>query len=534
MDVKQKTVWTGYFLSWAVTAAVGFGIVSQPSLLTGYGLLMMVFLIPIIAILFLPSVSLQMRFITLFCSPLLAILLVLDPVEIGLYGHDPYMFSMVDLNELQSGNLGNMLESLAWPGMYSLALVVDHTTAAKTLTVAKYLPLLSSTIPLIYYIGIRRLTDEPIAFVSAMAFASLRSIYIFESKFVDEFLAIILFISILTVIFTIQNAKRKGVLLVLMILTISITHHATAIFLLLLLILWILTPHLLSRSFVPERFQPCKINSRHQTGIYAIIGILTVWLLLTGNPEYSGYLISLVQEAVTTGETARQSGGFAAPTPNIVALIARGAVIPIGIFCFLVAYRVISAERLSGRELGWSIFAGVVGIIYGISLVGGDIIPLYSGRMLIYWAPALIIVALPGVKYLFPQRETLKKVLLLCLLFSFVATQVTAIRPHAMYSDKSTTSMYEGHYTPAQFEASDWTSEYVTDNFIIGEERGLWNQSGTPFKYPYWSPDKCDVYVWRIESGESLPRNRSIVYSAGDIQLHTCTPSRSSSFNETS
>ncbi|WP_058995593.1 hypothetical protein [Haloarcula sp. CBA1127] len=514
MNRAEKSVLIVYSLLWTLGATFGFGIVRPDSTAINYVLIILLYIIPITAICY-GLLSTPSKLGLLVATPLLPSLLVLDPVELGLYGHDPYIHTLPALSQFQHGAISQMLSELSFPGMYAFYSAMEAVLGLGPNPLAKYIPLLSLTAIPIIYLAFRRVYADRVAFVAATLFSSVRLIYLFEIKFIDEFLAVPLFAVVLLVLFTLGD-RRQRYLLLLFLLVLVLTHHVFSLLLLLILGFWLFIPLLLQKqplrrlqptSKPPKLFLPTSLAS-----------LLLCWLLIWGGSQTTSGLVVYLVKGLIMGDTLAVKGGVSSPVLTQLKLISRMSILAIAGLCLLVAYRVLNRRSQSDWVLGWSAAAGVIGGVYAVTLFAGRLIPLDPGRLLIHWFFLLIGVATPVLWLKKPKRHY---VVILASIF-IVATQLAAIPPVVMYSDIDTTTTGEGHYTPAQFEASAWAGQY-TDGPIIAYESGLWVSNGIEFiSYTNNEFADCQLKSWRKESGDPRPMNESIVFDSNDIALQTC------------
>ena len=526
-----------YLLVWTVTAVMAFLFGDFLPLGVGYVFLVSLYVLPVLAIRY-EEIPLALMAAVLVSTPLLTFLIVIDPVEMGLFGHDPYVYTMPALESFRTGSslAAFMNEGGEWPAFYALFVFVEQVTDVPTYTLAKYLPLMSAAVPLFYFVAVSRYTSRRIAFLSAIAIASVRTLFLFESKFVNEIVAVVLFFVLLVVLRFFDFGWPENLLPVVVVLALTFAHHATAYIAVLFLGCWAFVDWLSRIESVPERFVSRQrdlsdVRLRHAL----ILGIVITSLFIYMASVVSKGLLGIAYSALVLGQTTpapiSQSSadvGTISGLP-IRQLVSRAALVVLGVLAAISGVSVLSRYRAQPWEVGWTAFAGIISVLYVGTIVGGRAIHLDPIRLLLFLVAALVPPALTvlvrstGPDFLAGWSRHTVATAIVC---AFLVTQIAAIPPHVLYSDPSSTTLDEGHYTPAQFAASSWAGTH-SDAAVLGYEKGLWIARGAGFRAVQFETDGCDdtMRVWRIEAGEEMTAADSTIYDGGDVALTTCNGS---------
>ena len=522
MDRRSKHLLILYFFLTTLTAAVLFspGFELTVPYFVGLALLLSLYLIPIAATQF-GSLSRARGVLYLTTTTVVAMLVVIDPVEIGLYGYDPYMHTIPSVEYMRTGpSLTDFLNREdAWPAFYAGVVLLEEF-GLPPLAISKYLPLVAAAAPALLYIGLCRTLENNDAFLVAVGFASTRTLLLFESKFLSESMAVLLLFLIVLIFLSAPDTKSRSAALFGAVTVLVFTHHAVAAFLIFLLFLWPVTVYILQLPWIPRRLQPTEddVTPRFVYGLVA--GILFVTLFIDVGSEFAGWLLANLLSALEAGQgaaVAGLSGGEAS---------IRGYLTQAALPLFVVCAAVVAAGQFSSRQQpewvsGWSAFAGVIATLYAVSLVAGAFVPLDPIRFLIILVPFLMaatVGVLVGRRA--ESRSSWRQAAVVVLVVALVVTQLPAIPAHVLFSDPSETVIGEGHYSAPQWAASDWAGTYLSDPLVVFE-RGLWIAGGTAD--PRERRDECvDYRVWREDSGLVRDPSSNTVYSAGPIAVEDC------------
>ncbi|KAA9409945.1 hypothetical protein EGO51_09060 [Haloarcula hispanica] len=442
-------------------------------------------------------------------------LIVIDPQEMGLYGYDPYMYTFptVDLF-LKSDSLSSFINSSsALPAFYGYFSIVKTILGEDIQLTAKYLPLIGVLSPIFIYIAFKRIAPRNIAFAGALMLPATRTFYLFDSKFVDEILATVLFFVIIAIIFSVKSSRRRRLYLFMPVsLSLSLSHSLFALFCSILLGIFFFIP--IVSEYFPSRFQ--LIDSDPDTNpIYMItLVIFFILILVFFGKGFTSLLFSLFSLDTTLSAHVLQETTKVSELPDLVfrVLILYGLII---LFAFL------TKSPFEEWEFEFATYSGIcLGIFFLLTKLS-DTIPIDAIRLLILFLPIIYITTISTVLKIIKQ-ENFAKIIVITLTVILLLTQVTAIQPHVMFSDKSTTRLDEGHYSPQQFKASEWAKKY-SDDPVVGFEKGLWLSNDNPY-IPYGTQGNCEskLISWRIQQSRSAQNNLNVIFSAGKIKLQKC------------
>lgn len=531
-----KVLFILHFFTLSTVFYAAFGAISVP-VWWAYFFLSVLFILPLF-IWKLGDVSTPTLATVCLIVPFVPLLIVIDPVESGLFGYDSY--ATVYLYRLFAGGTSIRLlmnQYYTWPAFHSFISAIHQVTGAPLLVVAKYIPLIMVSVPLMFFLAVRRLLNKDVAFLSALVIGTTNSLYLFDGKFVNEITAILLFFT--TIFFLATNPKpiRQAIVLGPLLIVIALTHHVVSVVTAIFLLLWAAVPYVcvLGRSEWFDRIVP-----RGRRDISPLVAltmtflIAVVYLLIA--PEFTEHFVSRAKNAIIHGETTSPNTGVARDPENSHQVISRSV---IGVLFLVVLINVstfFSKRRLSTWEYTGLVFGGLIGFVYTFTLVVGRIVPLDPIRLFIFFAPIIFSVAIgfllgKKVSGFFKTHWIGPSNFAIILIATFAITQVAFLPPHIMYSSPDEPTISEGHYTPAQHHASEWVAMYYQGE-VVGWEPGLWVASGhanfTAFGHENFTrysdiEEDCDgIFVWRFEAPDTgvSGKTSQTIYSAGNISLH--------------
>lgn len=539
MDSRTKIGISVYALIYAAAAVAAFrleGLVPVPTI---YILLSALYVIPIwLGIT--GRLSVRLGALLLVGTPLLPALIVVDPLEVGFYGYDPY-WTLRDAMVFQSdGPIRLAREQFAWPGFYGFLWVVTSIVSLPVETVGKYLPLIAVLTPLFVYLFARRLLDHRTAFVAAMGFAGVRTLYTFQVKFIDETPAFVLFFALLLVLLITSESRRRtatAALTLLVALGTILTHHYVGALVVVLLVLWDLSRW---EFGVPAGLRDLSWPVSRRT---TVTGLVFVAMFLVVAPQFVGFLTSIADLSpgveIESGQTPEQFGGGddgqVQPGEGIGGGGAAGAGSADSLrFRQLLAANLVLLGILSIVVLGarhWIVeahpallvvgaFGGLLAVGYGYSVLFGPVIPLDPSRYLLYMTGLLLVAA----GYVLDRVDLIHRprTLFSTLVALLVVSQVVLLPPAVLYSDQAETIVGEDHYSPSQFAASEWVAEYDGEQ-VVGWEGGLWLANGIR-QLGYGTEVDCSVLrVWRVDAPSTPERPTDTeVYANGRMRLSRC------------
>lgn len=501
-----------YLILYSITNVLVFSPSISSPVFLGYALLIALFLLSVI--IGRKSGRKTHLFLILTVSFLMS-LIVIDPVETGLYGHDPYTYTLPALetfNNVSPSTFINVTE--AFPLFYSLSWISLEIYGSSTAVVAKYLPMIILAIPLLFYAGTALRIGSKLALFSSLCLIGTKTFYLFEVKFIEEPLAMVIYFTIINLILLAKHIPRFKYLLVISSIAVSLSHPTVAVVAILLLGAFAITR---LGSVVPSRFKPRSITK--YSVIYPIIiaSGMTILVLFTGQS-----IAKLIFGAIFIGSSVPTS----APTPQweISSLTYTiFLILQAGLAVFVLsAY--LSHYRFEHWQLSFSIHSAVMLLIYlllGPVLITITSAPIDSSRVVLYYVPILILVFISIFKDLFPKEKN--TVLMSVFLVIFLSSQVLSMPPHVLYSDPGHTTVGEGHYTQSQFQASSWVAQFSSDG-VVGFERGLWESHNNT--YLQNQQGNCTNKLFVQRSGVLSHSNlaHSAIYDSGNnIKLYTCT-----------
>ncbi|MFB6185804.1 MAG: hypothetical protein ABEI86_02915, partial [Halobacteriaceae archaeon] len=376
---------------------------------------------------------------------------------------------------------------------------------------------------------ITRIASQRTAFLSAMAIASGRTLLMFETKFVDEVLAIVLFSLMLFVLLLDGGRYQRSILLTCAMVPLALAHHVISMLTVLFLFVWTFGAKILDFKGIPNRFRtkPETIFSNIPTPLYISVFIILVSMFVYFAEGLTAALIGSLYNSLFMGSFGK-IGGIRSSETTIRTMLASSSAILLALFSVICAYGVLSKNALHKWTYGWIGFAGIVMIFYAAILMVGRVIALDPIRLYIIITFTLIPAALNVLESMgYTERSTSewKQIIPAVLVSLFVVTQLAAIPPHVLYSNPSETTPYmEGHYTPAQFEAADWVMGH-TDGTVYGYEAGFWEQAGVMFTgIELYNSNICapgDLLAIRNGTREYSSLNR--VYDSLNIGLYSCS-----------
>lgn len=541
MDSRTKIAVSVYALIYAAAAITAFrleGLVPVPTI---YILLSAIYVIPIwLGVTRRLSVRLGALF--LVATPLLPAMIVVDPLEVGFYGYDPYVTLQTALEFRTDGPIEVARNWFAWPLFYAFLWIVTSIVGVPIEIAGKYLPLISVITPLLLFLFARRVTTTRTAFIAAMGFAGVRTLYAFQVKFIDETPAFILFFALLLLLVVrVDTGRRSPVsyLALAVALGAVLTHHYVGALVGLVLVLWDLSRADLT---IPSRVREIEWPFSRLT---STTGLVFVAMFLVVAPQFLGFLGSVADLSTSveiesaggsqtqTAENGGQSQVGGSDGRSQVSAADERSLLRFWqlVIANLVLLAILSLVVLGFRQwivdakpalLAIGTFGGLLYIGFGYSVVFGPIIPLDPSRYLLYMIGTLLIVSgfvLESLDW-FRRPSALFSMIAVLL----VVTQLVLIPPAVLYSSQAETVLGEDHYSPSQFDASEWVAEYGGEE-VVGWERGLWLANGIHRVEHGTSGIDCAVYhVWRRDApGGTLSQTAVVTYNNGEVMLYHCT-----------
>jgi len=572
MDPRQKLGISIYAILYGAVSLVGFRLSELVPVITIYVLITGLFVV-LIALAIRTDISDMLASALVLTLVCLLGLLVVDPLEVGFYGYDPYA-TLRALGEFQSqGPLWLANERGAWPGFYAFTWTVTSLLGLEPTTVGKYIPMVAAIIPITAFVAARRLADTRAAFLAAIGVVGIRTLVGFEMKFLDETVAATLFFVVVAVL-AIQKDSSKSTstftaVVSLFAVTTILTHHYVGLLVTVLLCIWAVSQSTLVGRFVPSIEIRGRPDSSTQTAaVVASVAFVVVLLVVansfvfwalgtvdvdissggvgdsvesegavptTNTPTTSQSDISETEQGSPT--TAKMEEGDSSETEtggpsDSVQSDARGAggdglqrfvqlllanVVILGLIG-LVAVSYLQEHSYARETIALTVFTGILVGLYGWSVAFGRVIPLDPSRYLLFMIASILIIC--AIRLVRIDSRVLVRAFSV-LIVALVVTQLALLPPAVWYSDQSKTIVGEDHYSPSQFAASDWVAEYDGDR-IVGWEDGVWVYNGIYMPSQVDKTSSCEtLHVWRSDTGYPRPTD-SVMYDAGPVALYTC------------
>lgn len=513
--------------------------------------------------------------VLLFATAFLAALVVIDPLEPGLYGADPYD-TLGDLRLFRNvdGDLGEFIRtSEERPLIFPLTLALQTATGVSIRTAAKYVPLISTAVPLFFFVAMNRLTTAKVALLTSFALASLRTLIVFESKFIPEVAAIfVLFVLFAVVVLPLHVLTTETVAEVLGV-GVSLGHNFTSMVVTLLFGIWAVVSAVSTRVDATAKagwphpwrsaLKQCLSRSRRTRilrvarylpragdgpspwvlGFAALAtGMTTAFVFVVVQPDTTARLTESVTDVFVRGQSARPSPGAlgtqrgtGASLRSIVADF--GTVIAFLVLALINAAVVLSEYDNTAWETAWTIMSGILSLMYFVLMIIGWVVPIDETRLLIFMTPLLFGVAvnaLSGPDGLVARFEYDGHVLAAVIVIAFAISSLSGIPPHVLQSNPGETVVgAEGHHPREVTTASEWAARYDSPP-VVAPVGGVWSgvadnsHHGT---YDEFDGDCSDERSLVRRNGMNPPPGparralvtpRNVVYASEDVTIVNC------------
>ena len=503
-----------HFTVLILLAIFGFNIISTSVILV-YVILALAYLLPLLAELH-SSRSQEYHLLVLLTTTTMALLLVIDPREIGFYGYDPYQYTLPSFWAIgDTSSIATFVtQTQSWPGYYVFLKILTSVTGLPITPLGKYFPLITVALPVFVYLAICRLSTPKIGFLTALGFASTRTVLLFESKFVDETTAVGYLFLLLYLLAALNRSRRRSLIGLILVTSIVVTHHAISFIAGMLVLIWLTVDILITQEWIPSRFQP-RIHSNKSPSIILGLGVVVLaavvflyWAPGLTTPLLTNILMNPFH--IAGGGTA----GIGSSGSGLRSLVSSAVLVVLVVFALIATVGLFSRQRFDPWVSSWTVFAGVIAVLYAVSLIAGQLVPLDPIRFLIVLVPTLLAVSLIVIKRLGEWQSV--RVVVGVIVVILIITQIAAIPPHVLISEPSETIVGEGHYSLAQFEAASWVSSYGQDVTIAVKEPGLWASRGI---FNIRTDEKCMTGL------RARPKNKSkssIIYDVGELKISKC------------
>ncbi len=465
-----------------------------------------------------PVVYLQLFFV--ISCPLL---IVIDPVEIGLYGWDSN-HSFVATQQLLSG-------SSAWevlqthrdrPILFILVAILYKVTESPLISISKYIPIVTSLTPIFTYLIARTFGTPKQAVGVGFATAILRMMFLFESKYVPEALAIpMLYMGVFMYFIQFRQWSEKkssytSNMLILCVSVVALTHSMATVSIILLFGLIALSERMKLGS--KNKINPSTNSRLLLVSVFACVIFAVVFVFLDSR-TFRVLVLSLLNPS--PGGSVGSDG----TAPDLLQLfIANVQLLVILAFSILNGLVLLPGYDVKSWEIGVLVYNGIFIGLFGLQSVFGAITPLDPTRTLIFSVPTLVLLALrvlDGLKtnISLPARRQIGVFLIII----FAVVQVAAVPPHIMYSDPTDESLKEGHRSSQERDAAVWANHY-SDSLVVGEKKDLWKYfGGNKYSDPYFNvcPSKS-LLVDRPGYKLDVSYNHGRIYDNGGLSLNYC------------
>jgi len=473
------------------------------------------------------------HFFILVLVPLVPFLIVIDPIEVGLVGHDPY-FKMQNALALDGSVTGFVDSELSFPLFFILSMLLRELLGVPLESLAKYLPLLAVSIPSIYYLGLKQYLGEQKAYLSGIGVASIQTFLFFHSMFHEESLAVTYF-SMLVLFTAIAARTEKRVLVYILLVAVVFTHHYTAFMMFVFLAIW-WTADWNDYEVITRLFALRSSPSNYQTPSYLLAAVLSIAIVIYLLYPFAEVILrGIVTSLVIDGPTEQEGAVVSTSASSLIEIIESiGGRIATVLLVSVACLAVVSRKKITDWEFSWAVFGGGVAVIYVLALVAGQLVNLSATRFYFFVCLSLLPVA---VSYLWSDTQRSKQLLTYSVLMIFIVPQVFALAPALVYTDQSTGYPYHGHYTAQTHQATETYATYRPANSeVIGYEGELWRTTTGTFFQRFTEPDwpfvQCEnaVYIWKealegefgVERGH-IEASYNKFYSAGQTSLSKCT-----------
>jgi hypothetical protein len=510
----------------------------------------------------------------LFATAFLAALVVIDPLEPGLYGADPYdtlgdlwLFRDID------GDLGEFIRtSEERPLIFPLTLALQTATGVSVRTAAKYVPLVSTAVPLFFFVAMNRLTTAKVALLTSFALASLRTLIVFESKFIPEVAAIFVLFVLFAVVVLPLHVLTAETLAEVLGAGISLGHNFTSMVVTLLFGIWAVVSAVSARADGTAKSWPrpwrsavdwCTSRSRRTRllrvtrylpresdgpsrwvlGFAALAtGMTTAFVFVVVQPDTTARLTESVTDVFVRGQSARPSPGALGTQRgagvSLRAIVADfGTVIAFFVLALINAAVVLSEYENTVWETAWTVMSGILSVMYFVLLVIGWVIPIDETRLLIFMTPLLFGVAVNALSRpdgLVARFDYDGHVLAAVIVIAFAVSSLSGIPPHVLQSNPDETVVgAEGHHPREVTTASEWAARYDSPP-VVAPVGAVWSDvAGNPYHgaYDEFDGDCSDERSLVRRTGLNPPPGparralvtpRNVIYASEDVTIVNC------------
>jgi len=544
VPLRHRLGLAGYLLAYCLTVALAFLVPEWAPLFGVFLLLVVLYVLPMILVA--DSISIPVAQSLLVATTFLAMLIVVDPIEPGLFGSDAYniLADARRFSEYRGSISAFIIESEERPLFFVLVETLRLLTAASLPAIGKYLPLVTLTLPLLFYYALAQFSTARTALLSAFGLASVRTFLLVETQFINETLAVVILFAMLAVAATVRRVAPAILLLILFSVSLALTHHLTAAIGTLLFGVWGVTVHL-SRLFhrtpsVLRRLLPVPgghsqlVRSIEAGTVVTGGGFLGTYLFV--EPETLQTLLSsavgvlVFESAPTTSSGSVASGVGGAGSAVRTLLSSSGAMALLVGFALIGAWTILSRHENESWETAWVVVAGILSVAYVTFLVMGRLVWLDPTRFLIFLIPLLLAVVVKVVRG--DATGGTRTAIAVALVALLALTQLAAIPSYVLHSNPDQTALAQNHQPESAFRAGDWLAGHGRGQ-TVGWQGVLWQHGRNDNYVSYEDFDgDCDdgtYLVWRDAARyslgvqpETVDGDHSAVYDNGKVRLTRC------------
>ncbi|WP_435102474.1 hypothetical protein [Halarchaeum sp. P4] len=455
---------------------------------------------------------------TLVLTAALGLFIVIDPLESGLYGYDPY-YSVLETSRLASGmsSIDLLTKYGDRPLIFSLITIVSSISAVPIPSAGKYYPLVNALLPVIGYVAFRTVSSKEVALLSAHAIVGTRTFLTFESKFVPESLGIFLFFAL---IFSLlmefsQSDTDWRYLSIFFGISIILTHNVTSLiaifFLLTVCTVCLLIPHI-PLPTTPFNKSSYPSPSLQLATLILIIGFMSLFIY--------GDWITLRNMIINIAVGTKSVGHTTSSTLSIIQLVNEfGQLIVVFFMCILNLLILHPKYESDHWELGIAVFNASLISLFMIQSIMGKITDLDQIRLIIFVYPLLAFISLRTIYGInLHKLDQYRDHLAVILLVAFLIPQLIAI-PTPVLETTYGPTLEEDHFSDSQFAAANWASRSEIQS-ISGYERDVWLFVGRMDYTPIYD-GRCESEVYAGRGLQNTVLDNRI-YSNGAISINKC------------
>jgi|GEM_PF-4928784 len=448
-------------------------------------------------------------------------ILVIDPIEPGLYGKDSYD-NLERLYILYSNSIDTvkLLQLRGWPQLFILSDILIKITTIDLELVAKYIPMLSLGIPPIIYLYSYDLTGSKyISFLSGLALLSSKTFLGFQTKFVPEFIGMLLFFTLLLV-YSLRSTRVRWVIPILAA-GIVLSHPIVAIAAMILIFSYITLYKWGRTQSLFYKYKPNNLGGL-SVSISNIIIFSSFFTFVYGFVITERVFMGVL---ATTYATEGYSAGIprSALHPNLL-LADFGSLFVLITLSFCLLYGFFSSYQMSTWEMTFATTSAVLSVYYAIEVLISIPFPLSGSRLLTYLVPLLFCSSIFVMFRIFGRTNIGFRRVSGIVLIIFIISQTMSIPYNVANSDPVyTVPGTENHPTIGGRAASDWAVEYSHNGIIEGKPKYVIRRGGLN----NINPTRCRFYERQdipksINSDNSKSQYRPTYYDSGHIQISDC------------